>query len=206
MKRAAPDVQSLGPAVKRQQSLAGFFVSSEKKQKHSAPEPILNKDDESQANSDRRSPPLVRPSSSTIITTPFPPRDHPSYRPPPTPTFNHPFPIPPIPDTLDLQTNSSFTSHLKPALGLELLYFKHFIKPSCSRDVTKYLLEALPWYRVKYTVRGLDINTPRFTTVFGKDLSDRSWTGYKCKPRAIPTILLQLMQKGSFPARLVNFG
>ena len=194
MKRAAPDAKSFEPAVKRQKSLASFFVTSEKKQKQPAQELIVIEDDDLQIKSDRRTPPLVISS----LTTPFPPPDHPSYRPPPSPTFNHPFQIPSIPDNLDLQYNSSSTSLVKPTLGLDLLYFKRFIKPSSSREFANYLLEALPWYRVKYTIRGLDINTPRFTTVFGKDLTDTPWTGYRCKPRAIPPILLRLMQKGKF--------
>jgi hypothetical protein len=38
-------------------------------------------------------------------------------------------------------------------------------------------------------VRGIDINTPRYTTVFGKDATSTPWTGYdKAEPRAIPVV------------------
>ena len=35
----------------------------------------------------------------------------------------------------------------------------------------KHLLEELPWYKVLYLARGMTINTPRYTTVFGLDES-----------------------------------
>lgn len=129
---------------------------------------------------------------------PYPPRDHPSYRPPPRPDFNHPFLIAPVPQTLKdtFAVNPIGTAIYKP-LELDLLYFKRFIDPSCTRQLTKYLLEELPWQRVRYTVRGIQINTPRWTTVFGKDATEKPWTGYKSKPRAIPEVLLMLMKHGA---------
>jgi hypothetical protein len=129
----------------------------------------------------------------------YPPPDHPSYHPPPGPTYNHPIVIPRVPDSLlsSLKFNTKPKLIVKPELGLDLQYFKPFIDPSCSAQLTQYLLESLPWYRVKYTVRGIDINTPRYTTVFGKDATSTPWTGYdKAEPRAIPRILLKLMQQG----------
>lgn len=121
-----------------------------------------------------------------------------AYRSPPSPTYNHPFPIAPVPASLQLEYNSSPKIIDSPA-SLDLLYFDRFIAPSCARRLTKYLLDALPWYRVKYTVRGININTPRYTTVFGKDETDTPWNGgYKVKPRAIPDILLRLKEKGTF--------
>ena len=132
MKRAAPDAESFEPAVKRQKSLASFFVTSEKEQKQPAQELIVIEDDDLQIKSDRRTPPLVISS----LTTPFPPPDHPSYRLPPSPTFNHPFQIPSIPDNLDLQYNSSSTSLVKPTLGLDLLYlelYHLFYSGSCRK-------------------------------------------------------------------------
>ena len=133
------------------------------------------------------------------IITVSSPHSHPSYRAPPTTTFNHPFPIAPVPENLlsSFSFNDPAKSIIKPELGLDLLYFKRFIDPSCSGGLKKYLLDALPWYRVKYKVRGIDINTPRYTTVFGKDATDTPWRGYdKAEPRAIPRILLMLMKKG----------
>ena len=127
----------------------------------------------------------------------YPPPNHPSYHLPPSPSYNHPISIAPIPASLNLKFNTAAKSIFKAEFGLDLLYLKRFIDPSCSRQLTKYLLDTLPWYRVKYTVRGIDINTPRWTTVFGKDSTSTPWNGYdKASPKAIPPILLKLMQRG----------
>ena len=197
MKRSATASSSAPPAAKRQQSLAGFFVKPEKKLRlddelDAKPLPRALDDPVSKRATDPSPPKQVQ----TESLLPYPPSDHQSYHPPPTPTFNHPFPIPPIPDSLNLMFNTAPHPTLRPDLGLDLLYFKRFIDPSCSWDLTNYLLSALPWQRVKYTLRGNSINTPRWTTVFGKDATNTSWRGYKCRPRAIPPILLRLMQKG----------
>ncbi|WVF72222.1 hypothetical protein IAT40_007034 [Kwoniella sp. CBS 6097] len=96
---------------------------------------------------------------------------------------------PSIPNTMASAKTSSGSSS-----GTNLL--TETISLPSSKELMKYLLEELPWYRVKYTVRGININTPRYTTVFGKDSTDIPWTGYqKCKPRAIPEVLLNLMRK-----------
>lgn len=134
----------------------------------------------------------------TTIPFDYPPADHPSYSRPPSPAYNHPITIrPPATSLLDSLTFSqSPKSILKPSLNLDLLYFHPFISPPASRQLFDYFLDHLPWYRVKYTVRGISINTPRWTTVFGKDASTKAWTGYTVKPRAIPEILLRLMEIG----------
>ncbi|ORY24979.1 hypothetical protein BCR39DRAFT_445565, partial [Naematelia encephala] len=113
------------------------------------------------------------------------------------PSYNHPFSISPPPPALleSLAFTPQTRTITKPDLGLDLLYLKHFVSPACSRALMAYLLSALPWYRVTYMVRGIRINTPRFTTVFGKDSTNTPWDGYKVSPRAIPPILLRLMQK-----------
>jgi hypothetical protein len=128
----------------------------------------------------------------------YPPANHGSYHLPPDPNYNHPFTITPPPNELltALAFSQSPKPILRPNLNLDLLYFNQFISPPGSRALYDYLLEALPWYRVKYTVRGININTPRWTTVFGKDASTADWKGYPVKPRAIPEILLRLMEIG----------
>lgn len=129
----------------------------------------------------------------------YPGADHVSYSSPPSPAYNHPFSISPPPLSLleKLSFSQSPRAILKPNLNLDLLYFDQFIASPGSRELYDYLLDSLPWYRVKYTTRGIDINTPRWTTVFGKDSSTKSWTGYNVKPRAIPEILLRLMEIGT---------
>lgn len=133
-------------------------------------------------------------------TAPFayPPGDHPSYSRPPDSAFNHPFDIrPPSASLMDaLSFSQSPKAIVKPSLNLDLLYFHPFITPPASRALYDYILDTLPWYRVKYTVRGINVNTPRWTTVFGKDASTRDWRGYNVKPRAIPEMLLRLMEIG----------
>lgn len=52
---------------------------------------------------------------------------------------------------------------------LDLLYFQPFLINSTASDFYKHLLESLPWYKVMYLARGMTINTPRYTTVFGLD-------------------------------------
>ena len=182
---------------KRQATIASFFVKKEvPSPKREAIEPTAKR-----RKVERRSasPAGDRP-IPTVLDESYPPPTHPSYHPPPTPTYNHPITIAPIPDLLNssLAYNTDAKPIVKPDLGLDLLYFKRFIDASCSRQLTEYLLDSLPWYRVKYTVRGININTPRYTTVFGKDATDTPWIGYdKAEPRAIPRILLMLMQKGA---------
>jgi alkylated DNA repair dioxygenase AlkB len=93
---------------------------------------------------------------------------------------------------------------------LDLLYFQPYIPSSISTPLFEFLRGELFFYRVKYKIkRGpieTDINTPRFTTVFGVDetssfASDGSIVDatsknpipkdrYKtCKPRPIPQCL-----------------
>lgn len=164
MKRSGSFINSPARAVKRQQSLAGFFGKTEKRPP--APEVIVvNEEIERRGEPTKISP---EGAANSDPSPSYPPTNHPSYHLPPSPTFNHPFLIPPIPLSLDLAFNTNATPHLNPSRGLDILYLKRFIDPSCSFELTKYFLEALPWHHVKYTVRGLDINTPRFTTVFGR--------------------------------------
>ncbi|OCF36430.1 hypothetical protein I316_01679 [Kwoniella heveanensis BCC8398] len=99
----------------------------------------------------------------------------------------------------DVSAEASSCLDSGPGSGLRLAAGGRLTESSnlpSSKQLMKYLLEELPWYRVKYTVRGININTPRYTTVFGKDSTDIPWTGYqKCKPRAIPEVLVNLMRK-----------
>ncbi|KAJ5691851.1 Oxoglutarate/iron-dependent dioxygenase [Penicillium macrosclerotiorum] len=57
--------------------------------------------------------------------------------------------------------------------NLDLLYFKPYITRPAANELFKFLRASLPFYRVQYTIkRGgvpTEINTPRYTTVFGVD-------------------------------------
>ncbi|WVQ70002.1 uncharacterized protein L199_008226 [Kwoniella botswanensis] len=126
----------------------------------------------------------------------WPPPQHP-YHPPPNTTYNHPIVIPPpTPSLQPMRFNLNPKIIHNPTTDLDLVYYKSFIDKSSSKELMIFLLDNLPWYRVKYMVRGININTPRYTTVFGKDLTDIPWSGYmKCRPRAIPEVLERLMRK-----------
>lgn len=60
---------------------------------------------------------------------------------------------------------------------LDLLYFHPLIPSLTARDLFQFLRRELPFYRVQYTIRRggqpTQINTPRFTTVFGIDATSQ---------------------------------
>ncbi|WVR05170.1 hypothetical protein IAU60_002182 [Kwoniella sp. DSM 27419] len=218
MKRAAGQLRLSSPPVKRQASLAAFLQPQRKvklggKVDGTAQKPlVVDSTDEVGEVGDEgvvRIPSELKGKGKAAVAVeidgyseldlsePWPPAGHP-YHPPPNPTFNHPLVLPPVPPALDpIQYNSKGTIIHDPVTELDLVYFKRFIDPrGSSKALMRYLLDELPWYRVKYTVRGININTPRYTTVFGKDSTEIPWTGYqKCRPRAIPEVLLRLMRK-----------
>ena len=102
---------------------------------------------------------------------------------------------------------------------LDLLYFQPYIPAAITGDYFRFLRAELPFYRVQYSIkRGsieTQINTPRYTTVFGVDASSvfspdgdlldqaskRLVPGdrYKCQPRPIPACLdvLRKLTEGS---------
>ncbi|EME50289.1 hypothetical protein DOTSEDRAFT_119196 [Dothistroma septosporum NZE10] len=114
---------------------------------------------------------------------------------------------------------------------LDILYFQPYIQKEIQRELFEFLRRELFYYRVKYTIkRGpveTQINTPRFTTVFGLDETARfdehggivdatsgkplSSSTYKCRPRPLPQcldILRQLTQNatgGKYNFCLVNY-
>lgn len=114
---------------------------------------------------------------------------------------------------------------------LDLIYYQPYIAPSVATGIFEFLRQELPFYRVQYQInRGsikTDINTPRFTTVFGVDATSSfsadgelvdAKTGkkvekgrYKCTPRPIPRCLdhLRTLTEGTtgetFNFCLVNY-
>ncbi|KNC96848.1 uncharacterized protein SPPG_07680 [Spizellomyces punctatus DAOM BR117] len=75
---------------------------------------------------------------------------------------------------------------IKKSPGLDLLYFKQFITKSMAKEFMTWCLESLNWYKVQYKIRGMEVNTPRFTTVFGIDETKSPASFYKQPPRPIP--------------------
>lgn len=126
----------------------------------------------------------------------------------------YPWPIPHLPPRIAAEIETLVTNsgkEIKNQPHLDLLYFQPFISRAIERDLFEFLRSELFFYRVKYTIQRFgkeaEINTPRFTTVFGIDetsrfiteptsiveASDRtkpvSKTKYKCRPRPIPECL-----------------
>ncbi|KAL5047530.1 hypothetical protein BDW71DRAFT_179416 [Aspergillus fruticulosus] len=91
---------------------------------------------------------------------------HPSY----------PHPIATLPPSLASSLASLSQAKSKKITNqphLDLLYYHPLIPAPTARDLFQFLRRELPFYRVKYSIkRGgqtTQINTPRFTTVFGID-------------------------------------
>lgn len=134
--------------------------------------------------------------------------------PPPThPSYPHPVaPLPPLLTSLLNLAPSNPGRVINNRLDLELLYYTPYIPPSLQKPLFKFLRSELPFYRVKYNIkRGpteTQINTPRYTTVWGIDATSYfSSDGrildanthapvpagtYKCTPRPIPACLAAL--------------
>ncbi|KAJ4288151.1 hypothetical protein N0V90_012168, partial [Kalmusia sp. IMI 367209] len=127
---------------------------------------------------------------------------HPSY----------PHPIPHLP--IEFQEQLAFAPAeegklIKDQLDLDLVYYQPYIPSSIAAGVFEFLRQELPFYRVQYNIkRGpveTQINTPRYTTVFGVDDTARfdgagdivdaksgkkvEASRYKCIPRPIPQCL-----------------
>jgi hypothetical protein len=136
---------------------------------------------------------------------------------PPSNHSTYPFPVPQLPNSIsDILGFCPATEgkHMNDQPDLDLLYFQPYIPSEIHQELFRFLREELFFYRVKYRIkRGpieTEINTPRYTTVFGVDdtsvfdasgdildsttkvpvLKDK----YKCKPRPIPRCLDHLRQ------------
>ncbi|KAK8213271.1 hypothetical protein M8818_002569 [Zalaria obscura] len=127
------------------------------------------------------------------------------------------FPVPHLPaeiyDTLGFAPATEGKA-INDQPDLDLLYFQPYVPKDVEKDLFCFLRQELFFYRVQYKIkRGpveTQINTPRYTTVFGVDDSSRfaedgslldSKTGkpipkdrYKCQPRPIPQCLDFLRQ------------
>ncbi|KAF2436397.1 hypothetical protein EJ08DRAFT_578190 [Tothia fuscella] len=131
------------------------------------------------------------------------------------PKSNHPtypYPIPELPPTLVESLGFVPAVDGKPINDqpdLDLLYYQPYIPKDAEKDLFHFLRRELFFYRVQYKIkRGpteTNINTPRYTTVFGIDETSKflpygsivdTTTNkpvpadrYKSKPRPIPACL-----------------
>ena len=111
-------------------------------------------------------PPHPEPTSAEIGTTES--SKHHTY----------PYPVPHLPSHITDQlaeVPSSPGKEINDQLDLDLLYFQPYIPKDAERDLFEFLRRELFFYRVQYTIKRYgteaQINTPRFTTVFGVDTS-----------------------------------
>ncbi|MCJ1257461.1 hypothetical protein MMC24_005286 [Lignoscripta atroalba] len=128
----------------------------------------------------------------------------------------YPYPIPQFPSYIAnalSEVPATDGQEINDQPNLDLLYFQPYIPKIIEKDLFEFLRKELFFYRVQYKIkRGpteTQINTPRYTTVFGVDESSRfSLDGtlvdaqtsklipsdrYRtCKPRPIPHCLDEL--------------
>jgi alkylated DNA repair dioxygenase AlkB len=128
---------------------------------------------------------------------------------------SYPFAIPHLPTPFREQLGFAPAEEgnlMNDQLDLDLVYYQPYIPSTITPGVFEFLRQELPFYRVQYNItRGgiqQQINTPRFTTVFGVDETSRfapdgalvdAKTGqpieksrYKCTPRPLPQCLDEL--------------
>lgn len=128
--------------------------------------------------------------------------EHPSY----------PFALPHLPLEISNALNfvpASEARAITDQPDLDLLYYQPYVPKEVANNLFEVLRRELFFYRVKYKIkRGpleTEINTPRFTTVFGLDETARfsedgsirdaasgkpvSEDAYNCKPRPLPQCL-----------------
>jgi alkylated DNA repair dioxygenase AlkB len=155
-------------------------------------------------------PKIENETETETPTTPNenPPSQHPSY----------PISIPQLPSHIEagLQHATPFKEPvaITNQPHLNLLHYTPYLPRATANELFKFLRQSLPFYRVRYTARrgpvSTEINTPRWTTVFGVDETSLftdgklvdSKTGspitptkYQCTPRPIPECLDQLRRQ-----------
>jgi len=125
----------------------------------------------------------------------------------------YPFAVPYLPPSINEALNFAPASEgqvINDAPDLDLLYYKPYVPKDIERALFEFLRGELFFYRVKYMIkRGTfetQINTPRYTTVFGIDETSRFDTdgkivdatsgkavaakdAYACRPRPLPQCL-----------------
>ena len=47
---------------------------------------------------------------------------------------------------------------------LDMVYFKPLLTPTAATALYNWCLQELPWFKVQYKARGMDINTPRWVS------------------------------------------
>ena len=89
----------------------------------------------------------------------------------------YPFPVANFPPSISQELEELLLSARGKIINnqahLDLLYFEPLIPQPTADQVFRFLRSSLPFYRVKYTItrfgKLVEINTPRYTTVYGLD-------------------------------------
>jgi alkylated DNA repair dioxygenase AlkB len=147
---------------------------------------------------------------------------------------SYPFAIPNLPAPFREQLGFAPTEEgklMNDQLDLDMVYYQPYMPPTLAPGMFEFYRQELPFYRVQYTIKrgnvATNINTPRFTTVFGIDETSKftddgtiidakmgkkvEANRYKCAPRPIPQCLdeLRKITEGttgeSFNFCLVNY-
>ncbi|KAL8904199.1 MAG: hypothetical protein Q9207_003436 [Kuettlingeria erythrocarpa] len=132
----------------RKRALTDFFPSDKQKKARTSPSPA----------------------SSPSVSVGRPWSSHPTY----------PFPVPHLPTHISEKLSecpSIDGQTINDQPDLDLLYFQPFVAKSVEKDLFDFLRSQLFFYRVQYKIKrgGIEtqINTPRYTTVFGLDETSR---------------------------------
>ncbi|KAL8909358.1 MAG: hypothetical protein Q9171_005077 [Xanthocarpia ochracea] len=90
--------------------------------------------------------------------------------------ITYPFPVPLLPEHLSNTLSEAPSAEgkcINDQPDLDLLYFQPFVPKSIENDIFQFLRSQLFFYKVQYKIKrgGIEteINTPRYTTVFGLD-------------------------------------
>ncbi|KGO77431.1 Oxoglutarate/iron-dependent dioxygenase [Penicillium italicum] len=158
--------------------------------------------------------------SNTAISTPEPNNIPTENTKPPSQHQSYPIPIAQLPSHIEVgleyATPATAPRQINNQPHLDLLHFQPYIPRPTANELFQFLRRELPFYRVQYTARRGDIetqiNTPRWTTVFGVDETSTfiqeqdsnpnslvlvetktktptPKTKYQCTPRPIPACL-----------------
>lgn len=125
---------------------------------------------------------------------------------------SYPFAIPHLPEAFAEQLQFAPAEEgkaMNEERDLDLVYYQPYIPRTVADGMFEYLRQELFFYRVQYTIKrggvATNINTPRFTTVFGVDATSQFTKDgelvdakteksvekgrYKCTPRPLPQCL-----------------
>jgi hypothetical protein len=113
----------------------------------------------------------------------------------------YPFAIPHLPPAISELLNfapATESRHINDKPDLDLVYYQPYIPKEIQRNLFEFLRRELFFYRVKYKIkRGTietDINTPRFTAVFGLDETAR----FNAEGDAVDAVSGRLVAKDAY--------